>query len=393
MNRNLQLLQHIAQKPERRILGLMSGTSLDGLDLALCRISDSGRNTRVAVEHHCTFDYPEEFKNELRSVFAKKEVSLEKLTLLHTQIGIYHGELVLNALASWEVRPEEVDAIASHGQTVYHTPQHFHQQKNYPNATLQIGDADHLAYTSGILTLSDFRQKHTAIGGEGAPLAIYGDYILYSSATENRILLNLGGIANFSFLPQSGDPQKVISTDVGPANTLMDAAVKEYFGLDFDAGGAIARKGKINESLLRELMQHSFLALPLPKSTGPEMFHLNWVKECTAKIGSAVKADDLLATLNHFTAKVIAQSIRAHFPLENTALYASGGGAHNTFLMETLQELLHEMKCQNLNVLGTNPDAKEAVLFALLANETLVGDVLGFEGLPAVSLGKISFPG
>lgn len=388
MNRNLQLLQQIAEIPERRILGLMSGTSLDGLDLALCRISGSGMETKVQVEHYCTFDYPEDFKTELRSVFAKKEVSLEKLTLLHTQIGIYHGELVLNALASWKVKPEEVDAIASHGQTVYHAPQHFHQQKNYPNATLQIGDADHLAYTSGILTLSDFRQKHTAIGGEGAPLAIYGDYILYSSEAENRILLNLGGIANFTFLPQSGDAQKVISTDVGPANTLIDAAVKTYFGLDFDAGGAIARKGTLNKTLMEKLMEHPFLALPLPKSTGPEMFHLDWVKEYAGELAP----EDLLATLTHFTARVIAQSIRQHFPLENTAFYASGGGAHNTFLMETLQEMLPEMKCQNLDVLGTNPDAKEAVLFALLANETLVGDALGFEGLPAVSLGKISFP-
>jgi anhydro-N-acetylmuramic acid kinase len=392
MNRNLQLLQHIAQKPERRILGLMSGTSLDGLDLALCRISGSGRNTRVAVEQHCTFDYPEEFKNELRSVFAKEEVSLEKLTLLHTQIGIYHGELVLNALATWKVKPEEVDAIASHGQTVYHAPQHFHQQKNYPNATLQIGDADHLAYTTGILTLSDFRQKHTAMGGEGAPLAIYGDYILYSNETENRILLNLGGIANYSFLPQGGDAQKVISTDVGPANTLIDAAVKAYFGLDFDADGAIARKGQKQEALLMELMKHPFLAEALPKSTGPEMFHLAWVKECIEKMVTEIEPEAIVSTLTHFTARVIAQSIRQHFPLENTALYASGGGAHNVFLMEILQQLLPEISCQLLEVLGTPLDAKEAVLFAILANETLVGEALGFEGLPAVSLGKISFP-
>ena len=389
MNSNLQLLQHIAQKPERRILGLMSGTSLDGLDLALCRISGSGRETKVQVEHSCTFDYPEDFKTELRSVFAKKEVSLEKLTLLHTQIGIYHGDLVLKALASWKMRPEEVDAIASHGQTVYHAPQHFHQQAAYPNATLQIGDADHLAYTTGILTISDFRQKHTAIGGEGAPLAIYGDYILYSSEAENRILLNLGGIANFTFLPQSGDAEKVISTDVGPANTLMDAAVREYFGLNFDADGAIARKGTLNESLLEKLMKHPFLSLPLPKSTGPEMFHLDWVKECAGELAP----EDLLATLSHFTAVVIAESLRKNFDLQNMTLYASGGGAHNTFLMETLQKLLPEINCQKLEVLGTHSDAEEAVLFALLANETLVGDALGFEGLPAVSLGKISFPG
>lgn len=391
MNRNLKLLQQIAQKPERKILGLMSGTSLDGLDLALCRISGSGRQTQVKLERYETVEYPENFKEELRQVFAKKEVSLEKLTLLHSQIGIYHGELVLKVLQSWGINPDEVDAIASHGQTIYHAPKHFHQQAEYPNATLQIGDADHLAYTTGILTLSDFRQKHTAIGGEGAPLAIYGDYILYSSDAENRILLNLGGIANFTFLPQSGDTTKVISTDVGPANTLMDAAVKEYFGLDFDAGGAIARRGKINEHLLEELMQHPFLTLPLHKSTGPEMFHMDWVKTCKEKTAPQIEKQDLLATLNYFTANVISQSIRSYFPMENTTLYASGGGMHNAFLMENLQHLLPELNCQNLEVLGTDPDAKEALLFALLANETLCGEALGFEGLPSVSLGKISF--
>lgn len=392
MNTTLQLLQKLAIKPERRILGLMSGTSLDGLDLALCRISGSGLQTQLQLEFFKTISYPENFKAELRSIFAKKQVSLEKLTLLNAYIGDYHADLVLQALKDWGVSPLEVDAIASHGQTVYHAPQHFHGQEGYPNATLQIGDGDHLAYQTGILTLSDFRQKHTAIGGEGAPLAIYGDYILLSSATENRILLNLGGIANFTFLPESTNPDQVISSDVGPANTLIDAAVREYFQQDYDANGAIAETGKVNQAYLDELMKHPFLSKPLPKTTGPELFSWTWAKQVLQDVEADLSPEDIVATLTQLTVNGIADAIKRQFNLPNTRLYASGGGAHNAYLMKKLQEALPEISCQPLEALGISADAKEAVLFAILANETLFGEPISFAGLPAVSLGKLSFP-
>ncbi len=392
MNANLTRLFTIAQKPTRLILGLMSGTSLDGLDLALCRIGGSGTESKIEVIAHKTVAYAENFKEELRSVFAKKEVSLEKLTLLNAYIGHYHAELILQSLAAWNIKPAEVDAISSHGQTVYHAPKHFHQQVNYPNATLQIGDGDHIAVKTGILTLSDFRQKSVAAGGEGAPLALYGDYFLLSSRDENRILLNLGGIANFTFLPKNDDTSQIISTDVGPANTLIDSAMKTGFQQNFDRDGLTAQSGKVNETLLAELMKHPFIAEPLPKSTGPEQFNLAWVNSLIEKLSIRLSAEDLVATLSQFTVAVLAKSILENFNFPGTHIYTSGGGLHNRFIMEQLQAGLPEFKFSDLAVLGINANAKEAVLFALLANETLVGSGHQLGDAPAVTMGKISFP-
>ncbi len=370
----------------------MSGTSLDGLDLALCRISGSGLNTKLVVDFATTVPYPESFKAAIREVFAKEWVSLEKVTLLNAYIANQHADWVLQTLAEWGIKPKDVDAIASHGQTIYHAPFRLHQKAGFPNATLQIGDGDHLAVKTGILTVSDFRQKHLAAGGEGAPLAVYGDVILFSSNTENRVLLNLGGIANFSFLPKDGDTSKIISSDVGPANTLIDAAVRNHFQKDFDRDGAIAQSGKVDVELLNRLLEHPFFEEALPKSTGPEMFNLDWVNQEIQKLHIAISANDLVATLSRLSIEVIARSIRNHFTLPNTSMYVSGGGANNPCLMNGLRELLPEFNCRNLNELGVHSDAKEAVLFALLANETLAGEAFSIAGLPAISLGKISFP-
>ncbi|MCS6809421.1 MAG: anhydro-N-acetylmuramic acid kinase, partial [Bacteroidota bacterium] len=195
MNSNLTALFTIARKPERRIIGLMSGTSLDGLDIAVCRIAGSGGDTNVAVEQFTTVPYSEDIKQAIRTVFAKEYVDFQFLTLLHAWLGRLHGTMILASLRAWGIAPHDIDCIASHGQTVMHAPQSLHKHYNFPdggfpNATLQIGDGDHIAVTTGILTLSDFRQKHIAAGGEGAPLAVYGDYCIFSSRTEHRIMLN-----------------------------------------------------------------------------------------------------------------------------------------------------------------------------------------------------------
>ena len=191
MNQRIQKLIELSGKKSRRIIGLMSGTSLDGLDIALCKISGSGLNTQLTIEKFETISYTEEIKNDIRGIFSRQQIDLQKLTLLNAKIGQLHAGLVLSALKQWEVHPEDIDCIASHGQTVYHAPKRLHKLENYPNATLQIGDGDHIAVNTGIITLSDFRQKNVAVGGEGAPLAVYGDYILFSSKDENRILLNI----------------------------------------------------------------------------------------------------------------------------------------------------------------------------------------------------------
>ena len=201
MNPNIHQLYQIAQKPSRHIIGLMSGTSLDGLDIALCKIQGNGLETSVSLLEFQTIEYDDQMRQYIQSVFAKKQVSLEQLTLLNGWIGQQHGQMVLQCLEQWKIKPETIDLIAGHGQTIYHAPKFIHPHDEFSNATLQIGDGDHLARESGIITICDFRQKHIAAGGEGAPLAVYGDYLVFSNKDENRVLLNLGGLPTLPIFP------------------------------------------------------------------------------------------------------------------------------------------------------------------------------------------------
>ena len=391
VNKNLTNLLGICQKPERRILGLMSGTSLDGLDIALCKINGFGKETQVILERFKTSPYTAVFKELILGVFAQQQVDLQTLTLLHGAIAQEHADLVLAALAEWNIWPSEVDVLASHGQTVYHAPAHFHQQTNFGNATLQLGDGDHLAVKTGILTLSDFRQKHIAFGGEGAPLVPYGDYLLYNSSTEHRILLNLGGIANFTYLAMGGKSEDVVASDLGPANTLLDQVVKKEFGQDFDRDGLLAQAGNVNEAVLNALMQSTFIKAPLPKSTGPELFNIESLNPLLTQHANNLSPVDLLATLTQFTVSAIALQLQL-FIRKNTAIYCSGGGVRNTHLMRLLQQAIPDTPIRTVENLGIKSEAKEAVLFAVLANETLVGNPFALGTMPALSMGKLSFP-
>ena len=400
MNKNIESLYQLAQKPTRTIVGLMSGTSLDGLDVALCKISGTGTNTVVQLKEFTTIPYSETVKNEIRKVFAKKTIDFQHLTLLNEWIGMLHADLVLDCLQQWNCKASEVDLIASHGQTVMHTPKSLHQQTEFPNATLQIGDGDHIAVRTGIITVSDFRQKHLAAGGEGAPLAVYGDYFLFGNENENRIMLNIGGIGNFTYLPKNQDPELVFVTDTGTGNTLLDAFTKlHYPELSYDKEAQIAQKGQINLRLLEVLKNHPFFKGPYPKTTGPELFNLDYVQKAIVESKTQeLSVEDILATLTRFSAETIAEAIlfvlKQNEAAEDSTVYVSGGGLHNPLLMSYLQELL-PCTIKSTSELGIAGDAKEAILFAILANETVAGGNTNFgsvKGIPSVNMGKISFP-
>ncbi|HVV53815.1 MAG TPA: anhydro-N-acetylmuramic acid kinase [Mucilaginibacter sp.] len=393
MNKNLQNLLNIAGKPSKLGIGLMSGTSLDGLDIALCRFTGNGLNTQFELLHFTTVSYHRHFKEQVHEVFSRRLVDLEKVTLLNAYIGTLHGEMILQALEKWQVKPSAVDFIASHGQTIYHGPKRLHQQAEYPDATLQIGDGDHIAVKTGILTISDFRQKHIAAGGEGAPLALYGDVLLASKPGEDRILLNIGGIANLTYLPADGDLQKVVCTDIGPGNTLIDAACREYFDKPYDKDSMIALSGLVNDALLEALLDHPFFGEKAPKTTGPELFNLEYLADAQQVSGTQdISPDDIVCTLSAFTARTIADFISAYFPA-GTRIYASGGGAKNYFVTTYLKQLLPKAAFAGTAALGIDPDAKEAILFALLGNEALSGEPMHIGSNPAVLMGKFSFPG
>lgn len=397
MHENIQHLCHIAQKPSRQILGLMSGTSLDGLDIALCEISGSGKATQMQLLHFTTVSYEEALKAEILSVFSKTTISLEKLCLLNPWIALQHASMIKETLSSWHILPNQVDLIASHGQTIYHAPKSLHPQDTFGPATLQIGDGDHLAVATGIITISDFRQKHVAAGGEGAPLAVYGDYLLCSDALENRLLLNIGGIANFTYLPANGKLDQVFSTDTGPGNTLMDAYMRTHFNQAFDKDAVIALQGSINEALLAALKAASFFSLGLPKTIGPELFNISFIE--TAKIASNtmhISHFDTMATLNKFSADTIVDAIENYLEPNCTfTIYTSGGGMHNALLLQQIKNRLPHISIETSQKIGIHPDAKEAILFALLANEAVAGTPLYAGGnatkIP-ITMGKISFP-
>lgn len=399
MKKNIKKLHNISLKTKKLIVGLMSGTSFDGLDVALCKIKGSGMETEVKVVEFETSAYQPEFKEELKTIFSRRDADLEKVCLLNEWVAIQHATMINNCLQKWGYSKNDIDLIASHGQTIYHAPKSLHGREQFPNATLQIGDGDHIAVKTGIITVSDFRQKHIAAGGEGAPLAVYGDYLLFSKKGENRIMLNIGGIANFTFLPGDLDGSKIFSTDVGPGNTMMDAFVQRYFpGKYFDEGSAIAGKGKVNNDLLNQLKDHPFFESDYPKTIGPELFNLSYLEKAIERsITNSISKEDIMATLNLFSAATTADAInRCTENGENYSVYVSGGGMHNPLLMENIKSRLPGMKFYSTNDLHINPDAKEAVLFALLANECVCGEKInvgkGRNKIPSVTMGKISFP-
>ncbi|MCC8424976.1 anhydro-N-acetylmuramic acid kinase [Mucilaginibacter sp. UR6-11] len=393
LNKNLQHLVTIAQKPARIGIGLMSGTSLDGLDIALCRFTGSGLQTQCELLQFITVPYPDFFKNEVRAIFSRRQVDLEKVCLLNDFIGDYHAGLILQALQTWQIDPAGVDFIASHGQTIYHAPKRLHRQEGYPNATLQIGDGDHIAVKTGVLTISDFRQKQLAAGGEGAPLALYGDVLLGSKAGEDRILINIGGISNLTFLPADGDMGKVLCSDIGPGNTLIDMFCRNYFNRAFDQDSTIAFSGVVNEALLNSLLKHPFFGEAPPKTTGPELFNEEYVRKAQERSGTShIDPKDIITTLSAFTAKAIADFTRAYLP-KGARMFVSGGGAKNPFVMKYLEERLYRTTIADTAALGINPDAKEAILFALLGNEALAGEPLAIGTNPNVLMGKFSFAG
>jgi len=396
MNASIAQLAKIAQKKERIIIGLMSGTSLDGLDIALCRIRSHGEHSQLELMNFLTMEYLSEFRERIRGVFAKRSVDQQLLSGLNPYIAQVHADLILKALKTWRLEPKDIDLIASHGQTVYHAPQSLSGDLSLPNSTLQLGDGDHIAVRTGIITLSDFRQKQLAAGGEGAPLAAYGDYLLFSNKKQHRILLNIGGISNFTFLPALNSKIEAYATDLGPGNTIMNQYMFSQFGMEMDQDAGVALSGLIHQPLLDALMEDPFLDAPFPKTTGPELFNLKYVEQALAKIGNrSILPQDIMATLNAFSAHVIIQGIKkATQGLATFGIYLSGGGLHNPLLVQQIQHAF-QGKVFSFAELGLNPDAKEACLFAILANETLAGspeNVQRIQNSPAVCMGKISLP-
>ena len=400
MNRSLFTLLESGKKKKRSVIGLMSGTSLDGLDIARCQITGWGESTSVHCSEFTTIPYSDSEKKLLKRVSSVENVSLKEVCYIHTWLGRLHAKMILNALDGWNISSKTVDFIASHGQTIYHLPARDLKENDWTpvNSTLQIGDADQIATLTGIATLSDFRQKHTAVGGEGAPMAGFVDEMLFTDKMESRILLNIGGIGNFTWLPAaSGNRRKRFITDTGPGNTLIDKLTQIYFSKPFDRDAKIAGKGEVLENLLIQCMDDPWFEEKGEKTTGPEYFSLEWLKHSINRSGiteESLEPESLIRTMTELTARTIARSVKDFVPAEERpVIYSSGGGARNPLMMRRISELLPELQVRSSDLLGINPDAKEAILFAVLANEMVAGE--GFRmgaDDQRVQFGKISLP-
>ncbi|WP_282277603.1 anhydro-N-acetylmuramic acid kinase [Stenotrophomonas sp. PS02297] len=340
-------------------LGLMSGTSADGIDAALAQFPAEGGCRFV---HGHTFDWKAETRAALIALGQGAEpASLDALGQLDAEVGIAFAAAANGLLERAGIERTRVQAIGSHGQTIRHRP------TSNPGFTWQIGDANRIAELTGIATVADFRRRDVAAGGHGAPLMPAFHLAMLGSAHEDRAVLNLGGIANLSLLARDGSLR---GFDTGPANALLDGWCQRHLGAAFDADGAFAASGRVDDALLARLLDDAWFALPPPKSTGREHFHLDWVH---ARLGSgSFSPADVQATLLELTAATIADALLAHLPGVQRLLVC-GGGVRNPLLLQRIAARLPGVAVVSSATHGLDPDYMEAMGFAWLARETLAG--------------------
>lgn len=367
----------------------MSGTSLDGLDIALCKMSGYGMDTKLELLAFETIPYESEIKFLLEEICFKQSVSLKKLTNLNVKLAKNHASSVNEFLSRQKMDATQIDILASHGQTVYHVASN--DDKNGQAASLQIVDGDVLARATNVLTISDFRMRHIAYGGEGAPLAPYGDLLLFADKERDTLLINIGGISNFTLVPptDSKEQKQIIFSDLGPGNTLMNQWAKKHFEVDYDAAGEIASSGKINQKLLRYLLEDPFYKLSFPKTTGPEYFKLENLDHLVL---NELPKVDVMATFNMVTASILSKEINKL--AGPSTIYISGGGVLNKQLIKNINLLSPNAKLNYALPHGITHESKESVIFAMLANEVFSNDHSIYEenGLLQVTMGKISIP-
>ncbi len=356
----------------------MSGTSLDGADAAVVRLDGTGTGVRVETLGFVSEPYDEALREALAACVETATSDVRLVSQLHGRLGARFAEAVEHALGAAGLAPADLDLVGSHGQTVQHVPTPEDCAGVPTRSTLQIGSAAEIATRLGVPVVADFRAGDLALGGQAAPLAPTLDGALFTDDREARVLLNLGGIANLTILPPGGPPRAAF--DTGPANMVIDALALRLTGRPYDEGGALAAEGTPDEELLADVLTAPFFRQPPPKSTGREDFGTPFVDWLVARGPS--RPADLLATATAFTARSVAEAVRRFVEPTPDRVIASGGGVHNPTLMRMLAEAFAPIPVETTAAYGLDPDAKEAVLFALLAHEWANGVRTG---LPAVT--------
>jgi anhydro-N-acetylmuramic acid kinase len=344
-------------------VGLMSGTSVDAIDSALVRC----QNNHVSILATHQHAIPTEFKKQIAAISHSGSDEIERLGVLDRALGLLFAEATNMLLVAAKTQPAQVKAIGSHGQTIRHRPPSA-VARGEASFSLQIGDPNTIAEHTGITTVADFRRRDIAAGGEGAPLAPSFHAAAFGKPGVNRAIVNIGGIANTSFLEGS---ELRMGFDTGPGNTLLDHWILSHSGEPYDRDGQWSTTGQVHQVLLERLLAHSYFNKVGPRSTGKEEFNLAWLNSHLVGLDE-IAAEDVQATLVELTSTSITRAIR-HSPLNLSEIYICGGGCHNSHLMQCLAKQLAPATVQNTSVIGMDPDWVEAATFAWLASRTIDG--------------------
>ncbi len=389
----MERIEALRRKEHRLIVGLMSGTSVDGVSLVLADISGSYTGLRWRLLAYETYPYPEELRREIFRLFDPETSSSETVCLMNFVLGEFYGEAV-NRFLREKGFEGRADLVASHGQTIYHIPRPRRVAGIETRATLQIGEPAVIAERTGLPVVADFRVRDVAAGGQGAPIIAYVDFIMFRSEELNVAVQNIGGIANVTYLPAGCGIDDVIAFDTGPGNMIIDGVVRRLTGgrLQYDVDGEMARRGRVDRRLLSWLLSHPYLSRPPPKTTGREEFGDRFVEEVLARASRlGLRPEDIVATVTEFTVESIALSYERFLgPVDLVVL--GGGGAKNRYLVERLRERLG-VELRTHEDYGVPEQAKEPLGMAILGNEAVMGvpsNVPGATGArKRVVLGKI----
>ena len=390
------------KKNKKHVIGLMSGTSVDGIDAAVVEITGHGLETTVNLIAFETFPFPPDVPQQILALCHPDTSRVDEICEMNFYIGYLFAEAVKHILQKNGIPTSDIDLIGSHGQTIHHLPRDPNIDYNANTtgrnikkpSTLQIGEPAVIAHETGIPTIADFRVADMAAGGQGAPLVAYPDYLLFHDSVKTMGLLNIGGIANLTVLPANGSFDSVSAADTGPGNMCIDAVVSEITdGRErYDKAGQRAAQGTPYQSLIDEWLNHPFFQLTPPKTTGREMFGHTFAMECLAACHKHSLSDnDSIATLTELTVQTVALYISQFVSEQNPIdiLYVSGGGVHNQTIMQQLNEALVGTAVEPVDNSGISADAKEAIAFAILANESLHGQAGNLPSATGASMRKV----
>jgi anhydro-N-acetylmuramic acid kinase len=341
-------------------IGVMSGTSLDGIDIAIVDLTSSNEWQLITAQ---TFPFPADLHDKLLTLITSQQCELRELGEVDIKLGQITAQSINSLLAKHQIDTRDISAIGSHGQTLYHAP-----NSDYP-FSMQIGNGNVIAELTGITTVADFRQRDIAAGGQGAPLVPAFHSELFANNHEDRVIVNIGGISNLTLLPANKE-QVVTGFDTGPGNVLLDGWIQRHQQQSYDKQGQWAASGKCNDELLTILLDEAYFQQSIPKSTGRELFNMKWLDDKLIELNNPISATDVQATLVQLTAHTIANGIKCHLD-SSKIIFICGGGAHNDYLTSQIQVLLGDIEVSTTETLGLHPDWVEACAFAWLAYKTL----------------------